>query len=287
MENIPVTRHPLEWSFTWLTRGFQRPPAVAIQAGPIPVPRRITLDDIGYALQAGYSDFRTYRTDVVFLCIIYPLVGLLLGQLTFGGGLLHLAFPLIAGFALLGPLFAAGLYEMSRQGGAGATVSWLTAFEAFRSPAIGSILALGVVLLGLFAVWIGVAELIYDATVGALVPQYETVPPGGLMYAVFHTPAGFALIVVGCGVGFLFAALVLSISLVSFPLMLDRDVGMEAATLTSLRIVRENPAMSAVWGAIVVAGLVLGSLPFLIGLAIVLPVLGHATWHLYRRILPV
>jgi len=100
---------------------------------------------------------------------------------------------------------------------------------------------------------------------------------------VLGTTAGWALIAVGVGVGFLFAVLVLAISVVAFPLLLDRNVGIDTAVWTSVRVVAMNPGVIAVWGAIVVALLVIGSLPALVGLAVVMPVLGHATWHLYRR----
>ena len=94
------------------------------------------------------------------------------------------------------------------------------------------------------------------------------------------------MIVIGSGVGFVFAALVLVISVVSVPLMLDRDVGMKTAVLTSVRAARENPVTIALWGLIVAVSLVLGSLPALLGLIFAMPVLGHATWHLYRALVP-
>ena len=103
------------------------------------------------------------------------------------------------------------------------------------------------------------------------------------MREVLTTGAGWTMILVGCGVGFLFAALVLATSVVSFPLLLDRDVGLPAAVITSMRVTAANPLPIAVWGLIVAGGLVLGSIPFFLGLIVVMPILGHATWHLYRR----
>ncbi len=100
------------------------------------------------------------------------------------------------------------------------------------------------------------------------------------------TGAGWALIVLGFGVGFLFAVLVLAISFVSFPLMLDRDVGLETAVWTSMRAAAANPAMTALWGLLVAGGLLIGSIPLFLGLIVVMPVLGHGTWHLYRRLIP-
>ena len=103
---------------------------------------------------------------------------------------------------------------------------------------------------------------------------------------VFTTHAGWTLIGAGVGVGFLFALLVLTTSVVSFPLLLDREAGIDTTIRTSVRAIVANPGPMALWGLIVAAGLVIGSLPCLLGLIMVMPVLGHATWHLYRRVVP-
>ncbi len=244
-----------------------------------PVVRRLGLADLTGALASGLQDFQANRTDVIFVCVIYPIVGLLLGRLASGYGLLPLLFPLASGFALVGPLAAVGLNEMSRRRERGEAISWVDAFGMLRSPSIGSIALLGLLLVALFLVWLVVAQVIYVATLGLATP----VSAAAFAQDVLHTEAGWALIVIGVGVGFLFAVLVLAISVVSFPLLLDRNVGIDTAVWTSMRVVATNPGVMAVWGAVVVALLVLGSLPALVGLVVVLPVLGHATWHLYRR----
>ena len=146
-------------------------------------------------------------------------------------------------------------------------------------PAIGAIALLGLLLVGIFLLWLVAAEVIYVMTLGPEAP----VSLAAFAHAVLGTGAGWAMIGIGVGAGFLFAALVLAISVVSFPLLLDRNVGIDIAVSTSVRVVLANPGAMAAWGAIVVAALVLGSLPALVGLAVVMPVLGHATWHLYRR----
>jgi uncharacterized membrane protein len=138
------------------------------------------------------------------------------------------------------------------------------------------------VLLAIFLLWLAAAYAIYLVTLG---PEPPT-GVGSFVRDVFMTAAGWALIVVGVAVGFLFALLVLTISVVSFPLLLDRDVGLYAAVATSIRAVAANPGPMAVWGLIVAGGLVLGSIPVFLGLIIVMPVLGHATWHLYRKVVP-
>ncbi|MBV9756002.1 MAG: DUF2189 domain-containing protein [Alphaproteobacteria bacterium] len=250
------------------------------RAAGAPAIRRIGLADLRYALARGWDDFGANRSDVIFLCVLYPLVGLLLAWLAAGNRMVPLLFPLAAGFALVGPLAAVGLNEMSRRREQEGVTSWVDAFGVLRAPSIGVIALLGLVLIELFLLWLLAAQAVYDLTLG---PE----PPASVaafVRDVFTTGAGWAMIVVGIGVGFLFALAALMISVVSFPLLLDRNVGLDVAVGTSVRAVLANPGTMAVWGLIVACGLVIGSLPFLLGLAVVLPVLGHATWHLYRRV---
>jgi uncharacterized membrane protein len=245
-----------------------------------PLVRKIRMSDLKEALAKGLDDFRAFPTHVMFLSIIYPVIGLVLARLTLSYDLLPLLFPLAAGFALIGPIAAIGLYELSRQRELGLDVSWKDAFAARRCPAIDGIIALGVLLLIIFISWILVAEKIYIANFGHMAAS--SAPE--FLRQVFTTPAGWTLMVVGNGVGFLFAVAVLAISVVSFPLLLDRDVGALAAIQTSVRAVLRNPVAIATWGFIVAALLVVGSLPLFAGLAVVMPVLGHSSWHLYRKL---
>lgn len=249
---------------------------------PAPVVCRIGVTDLRDVLARGVDDFGAYRTDVIFLCVIYPLVGLVLARLAFGYEMLPLVFPLASGFALVGPFAAVGLYEMSRQRETGIEVTWADAFGVVRSPSFGAIVLLGLLLMGIFLLWLVAAEAIYQLTLGPA-------PPASLasfVRDVFTTDVGWVMIGFGVGVGFLFALLVLAISVVSFPLLLDREMGLDTAILTSVRAVVANPGPMAIWGLIVAGGLVIGSIPFFLGLIIVMPVLGHATWHLYRKVVP-
>jgi uncharacterized membrane protein len=248
----------------------------------LPEVRRIGLADLSEILARGFDDFAAYRTDVIFLCVVYPVIGLIMGRLAFGYGMLPLLFPLASGFALVGPFAALGLYEMSRRREQGGNVAWPDAFGVIGSRSFGAIVVLGLLLVAIFLFWLVAAESIYQVTLG---PEPPT-SPGSFVRDVFTTGAGWTMIVVGMGVGFLFALLVLVISVVSFPLLLDRNVGLTTAILTSVRAVIVNPGPMAIWGLIVAGGLVIGSVPLLLGLIFVMPVLGHATWHLYRKVVP-
>lgn len=241
--------------------------------------RIIRFSDLGEALRRGLDDFMAKPSHVVFLCIIYPLIGVFLAAWTSGGGALHLLFPLMSGFALLGPIAAIGLYEISRRREAGLDTSWRHALEVRHSPAIPSILAVGGFLLAVFIVWLLVAQGIYQWLIGPVAPASL----GEIAALAFGTSAGHALIIIGNLVGLCFALVVLCTTVVAFPLLLDRDVGAYEAMATSMRVFAANPLPIMAWGAIVAALLTLGSLPLFAGLAIVLPVLGHSTWHLYRK----
>jgi uncharacterized membrane protein len=246
----------------------------------MPPVRRIKAADLGDVLVRGIDDFEAYRTDIIFLCLIYPVVSIVLVWLTFSHGMLPLLFPLASGFALVGPFAAVGLYEMSRRREQGIRITWLDAFGVIRSPRFGAIMVLGLALLAIFLLWLLAANLIYQFTLGPKPP----ISIAAFAREIFTTSAGWAMTLIGVSVGFLFAVLVLTISVVSFPLLLDRDVGLATAVRTSIRAVAANPSPMAVWGLIVAGGLVIGSISAFLGLIIVMPVLGHATWHLYRKV---
>jgi uncharacterized membrane protein len=249
---------------------------------PAPKVRRIPLSDLWTSLREGFEDFEAYRSDVLFVGVVYAAVGLVLARVMFQEDLIPLLFPLASGFAIVGPFAAVGLYEMSRLREMGVAARWSNAFDVFRAPAIGAISVLGALLIVTFLVWLFAAWEIYLLTFGP-VPINSL---GQFLHDVLRTPGGQAMIVTGVGVGFFFALFAMAISIVSFPLLIDRDVGLDTAIRTSVRAVVANPGPMAVWGLVVAGGLVLGSLPLFIGLIVVLPVLGHATWHLYRKLVP-
>ena len=242
--------------------------------------RKIGVKDLWQALKEGFDDFNAKPSHVVFLCVIYPLFALLLTLLLIGQNLLYLAFPMIAGFTLFGPVVSVGLFEMSRRRERGLDVTWRSAFEFAHSSSFAPIAALSVAMLLLYVAWLYMAQLIYFGLFGAVPPDSIS----DFATQVLTTRRGGALIVYGTAVGFMFAVVALAISVVAFPLLLDRQVSAITAVRTSIRAVTSNPLMMAVWGLIVVLLLAAGSILFLIGLAVVLPILGHATWHLYRKL---
>lgn len=277
--------NPLSWSVDHARAVGQHLGSVASHVGHetddlvLPKVRRIEVADLRDVLRRGVDDFMACRTDVAFLCLLYPAIGLLVAWFALDRNLLPLLFPAISGLAIVGPVAAVGLYEMSRRREMGLEPDWSHAFAVVKSPNFGAILALGLMLGALFVVWILTAHGIYAATMGREAPA----TPGAFARDVLGTPAGLTMALVGITVGAIFAALTLAVSVVSFPLLLDRGVGVPAAVITSLRVTAANPIPVAAWGMIVAVGLALGSIPLFLGLIVVMPVLGHATWHLYRR----
>lgn len=245
--------------------------------------RKIGIADVFDALRLGWQDFNAKPSHYVFLCLIYPIAGVVLATWSSGVNMLPLLYPLASGFALLGPVAAIGLYEISRRREIGMDTSWRHAFDVRRSPALASILGLAFMLLVLFVVWLLVAQSLYTQLFG----DAPATSLSELVRQVFASEQGWSLFLVGNAVGFVFAVIVLSTVVVSFPLLLERDVGAVAAIETSVRATLANPIPVAVWGLIVAAGLVIGSIPIFVGLAVIMPILGHATWHLYRKMVAV
>ncbi|MGI9506694.1 MAG: DUF2189 domain-containing protein [Geminicoccaceae bacterium] len=239
----------------------------------------ITMADLKDALIKGIDDFKACRSDVIFLCIVYPVAGIVLARFAVHYNLLPLLFPAMAGFALLGPIAAVGLYEMSRRRELGLDVGWSNAFDVIRAPSFVPIFLLGLQLVLIFLIWMITAQAIYMMTLGPEPP----ISAQAFLQDVLTTGPGWTMIIVGMGVGFLFACFVLAISVVSFPLMLDREIGLADAVATSMRVLAKNPLPIAACGVIVAGGLVLGSIPAFFGLIFILPILGHSTWHLYRK----
>lgn len=244
-----------------------------------PAVREISLEDLRIALRRGLDDFMAMPSHLLFLGLFYPLFGLVLGALTFTDSGIALLFPLVAGFALVGPVLATPFYEASRRRELGLEPSWREVLEIFSSSAIWSLAVLGILLMIIFIAWMVTAQAIYTGIYGPRAPDGVW----AFLTDVLTSYRGWSLILLGHVVGFLFAVVAFTISVVSFPLLVDRDVGAGVALRTSVEAVVANPGTMAIWGLIVAVLLAIGSLPLLVGLTVVMPILGHSTWHLYRR----
>jgi uncharacterized membrane protein len=258
------------------------PQDTAFPAGPASEPwpvRIIDADDLRASLVDGYADFKEKRGDLIFVGLLYPLIGLVAAML-FNGAQIFLLFPIFAGLSLMGPLVATGFYEIARRRELGLDASWRHFFDVVRGPSALSIMAVGAGLLAIFCAWLASAAIVYGLFFGTAPPDSA----GAFLTDVFFTGRGWAMIAVGNLIGLVFALVVLAASVVSLPLLVDRKVSAERAVATSLSAFRHNPGILLRWGLIVAVILVLGAIPLLIGLAVALPVLGYATWHLYTRL---
>ena len=243
--------------------------------------RKIGLNDLWQSLKEGYADFNAAPTVGIHLALLFYLVFALLFTLFLVGvDLLHLAFPIVAGLTLIGPVVSVGFFEMSRRRERGLDVSWRSTFEFVHSASFAPILALSVVMTLLYVAWLFMAQFLYFGIFG----QDPPVSASDFATQLVTTRRGAGLIWYGTLLGFLFAVTALAISVVAFPLLLDKPATAATAVTVSIRAVAANLMVIAVWGVIVVVLLAAGAIVFLIGLAAVLPILGHATWHLYRKV---
>src|ERR1700737_1730845 len=179
-----------------MTTVFARPKLQVFGVSTAFVVRKIAISDLSDALRLGWEDFKAIPTHAVVLCVIYPVLGIVLFRLVLGYSVLPLLFPLAAGFTLLGPLAALGLYELSRRRERGEEAAAWHALHVLRAPSFGAMVGLGTLLLALFVIWIAAADAIYIATFGhapaASIPDFSA--------RVLSTPEGWSLIIFGCGV---------------------------------------------------------------------------------------
>lgn len=250
--------------------------APPVEAAPV---RAITGADLDWALREGWNDFKDKRGDLLLIALIYPVAGFIAAAFAFNDKLFPLLFPLVAGLSILGPATAAGFYELARRREAGEDSSWWHFLDPLKGRARMPLLVLTVVLAILFVGWLTAAWAIYGATLGRLGPATPMV----FMQSVLATREGLTMLVVGNLVGAGFALATLAVSVASFPMVVDKPVDALTALMTSVAAVRRSPAAMIRWGATVALILLAGMLPLFVGLAVALPVLGYATWHLYTR----
>lgn len=252
----------------------------------LPAIRKITVHDLVYVLRKGWEDFSAKPTIVPMVVVVYAAASLIAFAVYSDYEMLPLIFPIVSGGVLLGPFATIAMAEVSRRRERGLDYHEMRGYDFVHSPSILDIVLLGGLMVAMFFFWMTTAMTVFSMTLGdpwrSLDSPAKTL--GEFVALVAGTPRGWALMVLGNGLGLLFAVASLCFSAISFPLLLDRAVGIGIAVHTSIRACVENPLVMAVWGLIVTALLVLGSLPALAGLVVVMPVLGHATWHLYRKL---
>jgi uncharacterized membrane protein len=244
--------------------------------------RKITHEDLSYSLRRGLDDFLTFRGDIVFAGVVYTVIGLAAVVMTTSSPLMPFFVPVVAGVGLLGPVAAVGFYELARRREAGQQdVHWFNFLEVRKRPSADEMGIVAGMLLLIFFLWLLAAGALYAALFGWATP--ESVPD--FLATIFTTPRGWALIVAGGAVGAIFGWIVLALSVVSLPMLVDSNISAPEAVSASWRAAHSNKGEMIRWGIIVGALLVLGSIPLFVGLAFVLPWLGYATWHLYTRLI--
>ena len=246
------------------------------QVAPARVAKDLEIADLWAALGAGWRDFVKYPVFGLFFASIYVAAGLFLAYALITWGLVVWLIPAMAGFPLLAPFTAVGLYEVSRRREAGLPMSWGAILGALRGRGDEQILSMGVIVFVAFGFWIMVAHGIYAVFLA------ESGLPGESL-ALFRTQAGIAMLLVGSAVGGLMALAFYAITVVSLPMLVDREVDFLTAIIVSLAVVRSNTAVLLVWAFLIAAFLFLAMAPLFLGLFLAMPILGHATWHLYRR----
>lgn len=232
------------------------------------------LADLGHALRAGWADFTACPRYGLFFGGVYVAAGLFLALALFGWGQPAWLVPGAAGFPLLAPFVAVGLYEVSRRREAGLPLGWHVVLGALKGRGDDQIMAMGVIVFVAFGFWLMLAHAIFAIFLG---------DAGKETLAMLLTPDGLMMLAVGSGVGGAMALGFYAITVISLPMLVDRDVDFLTAIITSITVVRANPLVMLGWAAIIALLLGLAMLPAFLGLVVALPVLGHATWHLYRR----
>lgn len=241
--------------------------------------RPVATTDIAEALVEGLRDFQALPVYGLAFGVLYAAGGIAILMCLTAFGMIYLAYPLAAGFALIGPFVAIGLYDISRRREQGQPVSFGAIWSTVRSRS--EIGWMAFVTLFIFVVWMYQVRLLIALMLG-LNASFSSFQE--FMTAVLTTTAGLTFLIIGNAVGALLSLILFSLTVVSFPLLLDREVDFVTAMVTSVRAVVTSPLPMIGWAAVIVILLIVSALPYFLGLVVTLPVLGHATWHLYRRL---
>ncbi len=247
----------------------------------LPDPARIEMTDIAAALSAGWNDFRRAPAFGLLFSAFYVLGGLVLAAVALALGREWWLIPFILGFPLIAPFAAIGLYEVSRRIEAGQPLDWRAVLGVVFAQKDRQIPSMAMVILLLFMFWVFVAHTVFALFMGVSAMTNITSSA-----EVFMTARGMMMLTIGTLIGGGFAAVLFAFTVVGLPVLLEREVDFITAIIVSVQAVAENPVVMAAWAAMIVILLAMGIAPFFLGLFIVLPVLGHASWHVYRRLMP-
>jgi uncharacterized membrane protein len=245
-----------------------------------PVIRRITRHDVIEALASGLRDFQARPVYGLAFGLFYALGGILIIACLSVLDATYLAYPLTVGFAMLGPFVASGLYEVSRRREMDAPLSFSVVLTAIWEQRRKELSWMAFVTLFVVIIWLYQVRLLLALFLG--LRSFSTMAE--FISVITTTPEGLVFLAIGHVVGAALSLLAFSLTVVSFPLLVDRDVDFITAIITSVRAVVGNPGPMVGWALCVVLLLIAGAAPMFLGLIVVLPVLGHATWHLYRRL---
>ncbi|MCV2870454.1 DUF2189 domain-containing protein [Defluviimonas sp. WL0002] len=252
-----------------------------VTAGPDPLPeiRSAKMDDIADVLKAGWRDFLRTPLFGLFFSAVYVAGGMMLWRIYSAAGQEWWIAPLAVGFPLIGPFAAVGLYEISRQLEAGAKPTWKAVLGVVFAQKDRQIPAMAAVIIVFFLFWVFVAHALFALFVGL-----RAFSGSMSLFEVFLQGSGPIMLLIGTVVGAAFSTVLFSISVVGLPLLLEREVDFVTAMIHSVQATLANLRVMAAWGAVIAGALFLGMLPMFLGLLIVLPVLGHSSWHMYRRL---
>ena len=261
------------------TTGPTPPDDPTPQERATPEVNTVTADDIAASLRAGFSDFLARPIMSGFFGLFYAVFGLFLVWTLIWLGKIWMIVPALVAFPLVAPFAAAGLYEMSRRLQKGESFGWseiLTVMANQRKREMG-----WMAFVTLFVLWVWFYQF---RTVLVIVLQNSSFSDlDGFLNTVFFTPEGWLFLAIGSCVGALLSAVLFAVTVIAMPMLLERDIDFVSAMLTSIRVVTENPAVMLTWAAIIAVTMLLSLVPAFLGLIFTLPILGHTTWHLYKR----
>ncbi len=252
--------------------------STAVQSAPMPRAKRLDRDDILSALKAGAADFRRAPAFGLFFGGVFTVIGIVIFLQLVVWQSSYWVLPIAAGFPLVGPFLAVGLYEVSRRLETGAPLDWAAIIRAPIGAGSRQVPSMAFVALFFYLVWVYMAHLIFALSFGLKPLTNVTSSP-----ALLLSPEGIFMLFAGTLVGGGLALLLFTVSVFSIPMLLDRDIDVVTAMVASARAVLENKGPMIFWGLIVAAASVAAMLPLFLGMLVVFPVLGHASWHLYRR----